>query len=127
MKKDNLPPIVPKADTVVICEPTEPYSDQLDPPFISILNAQTGRPEKFGSYFGVAGEAGQLAIEVPVNGAFVLQTGQRSKTGRMAWQSFSLVIEGVTEDQNSPASQKQRLLTICRDHNQKYPNEDSKK
>jgi hypothetical protein len=124
----TIPPIMPTIDTVVICEPTERYNpERLDRPFVAILDETTGRPEKFGSFYGAHGEAGQLAIEVPVNGAFVLQTGQRSKTGRMAWQSFSLVIEGVTEDQNNPASQKQRLLTMCRDHYQKYPNEDSKK
>jgi len=124
----TLPPIMPALDTVVICEPTEPYNHaRLDPPFISILDVATGRPQRFGAFFGTQGEAGQLAIEVPVNGAFVIQTGQRSKAGRMVWQSFSAVVEGVPEDENSPASQKQRLLTMCRDHNQKYPNEESKK
>lgn len=128
MKKDTLPPIVPKADTVVICEPTERYNpDRLAPPFITILNQTTGRPEKFGSYFGVAGEAGQLAIEVPVDGAFVLQTGQRTKAGKLVWQSFTLVIEGGTECENSPASSKNNLLEMCRQHNQKYPDEESKK
>lgn len=124
----TIPPIMPTIDTVVICEPTERYNpERLDRPFVAVLDIATGRPEKFGSYFGVAGEAGQLAIEVPVNGAFMLQTGQRTKAGKLVWQSFTLVIEGGTECENSPASAKKNLLEICREHNQKYPNEESKK
>ena len=121
-------PIIPTTHTMVISESTEPYNpDRLEPPFIAVLNATTGRPEKFGSFLGTPGTAGQVAIEVPVNGSFVLQTGQRSKTGRMAWQSFSAVVEGVPEDENSPVSAKKKLLEMCHAHNQKYQTEESKK
>ena len=122
------PPIMPKGDTVVICVPTQPYNHaQLDPPFITILNQTTGRPEKLGLFVGAKGEAGQVAIEVPLDGAVVLQNGQRNKNGKLVSQSFALVIEGGTECENSPASAKKKLLQMCREHAQKYSTEESKK
>jgi hypothetical protein len=66
-------------------------------PYIALCDAEA-KVQTWGDWLGTPGHEGELSIEVPDTGAFIVMRGQKDFRGSNGGPSYALVVDGVLSE-----------------------------